>query len=117
MGIPGGSESACSAGDLSSAGDLGREVPWRTEWHPTLVFLPRESRGQRDLVGYSSWGRKESDTTKQLTFKDGENNHMIRGLELSVSSLVLRGGERGWKLNKLPMANDLINHASIMKPS
>ena len=27
------------------------------------VFLPRESRGQRSLVGYSPWGRKELDMT------------------------------------------------------
>ena len=24
---------------------------WRRKWHPTPVFLPRESRGQRSLVG------------------------------------------------------------------
>ena len=35
---------------------------------PTPVFLPGESHGQRSLVGYSSWGRKESDTTEQLHF-------------------------------------------------
>ena len=35
--------------------------PWRREWLPTPVFLPGESRGQRSLVGYSPWGRKESD--------------------------------------------------------
>ena len=28
------------------------------------VFLPREFHGQRSLVGYSPWGRKESDTTE-----------------------------------------------------
>ena len=27
-------------------------------------FLPGESHGQRSLVGHSSWGRKESDTTE-----------------------------------------------------
>ena len=32
------------------------------------VFLPGESHGQRSLVGYSPWGRKESDTTEQLTY-------------------------------------------------
>ena len=26
--------------------------------------LPGESHGQRSLVGYSPWGRKESDTTE-----------------------------------------------------
>ena len=44
-----------------------RKVPWRREWLPTLVFLPGESHGQRSLVGYSPWGRKESETTEQLT--------------------------------------------------
>ena len=33
---------------------------------PTPVFLPGESHGRRSLVGYSPWGRKESDTTEQL---------------------------------------------------
>ena len=28
------------------------------------VFLPGESHGQRSLVGYSPWGRKESDITE-----------------------------------------------------
>ena len=40
---------------------------WRRKWQPTPVFLPGESHGQRGLVGYSLWGCKESDTTKQLT--------------------------------------------------
>ena len=29
----------------------------------TLVLLPGESHGRRSLVGYTPWGRKESDTT------------------------------------------------------
>ena len=33
---------------------------------PTPIFLPGESHGQRSLVGYSPWGCKESDMTKQL---------------------------------------------------
>ena len=28
---------------------------------PTPVFLPAKSHGQRSLVGYSLWGRKDSD--------------------------------------------------------
>ena len=43
------------------------KIPWRRKWQPTLVFLPGESHGQRNLVGYSPWTRKESDTTEQLT--------------------------------------------------
>ena len=33
-----------------------------------IVLLPGESNGGRSLVGYSPWGRKESDTTEQLHF-------------------------------------------------
>ena len=40
------------------------KIPWRGEQQPTPVFLPRESHGQRSLVGYSPQGHKESDTTE-----------------------------------------------------
>jgi len=33
----------------------------------TPVFLPGEFYGQRSLVGYSPWGRKESDMSERLT--------------------------------------------------
>ena len=33
---------------------------------PTPVLLPGESHGGRSLVGYSPWGRKESDTTESV---------------------------------------------------
>ena len=29
-----------------------------------VLFLPGESHGRRSLIGYSPWGRKESDTTE-----------------------------------------------------
>ena len=35
---------------------------------PTPVLLPGESHGWRSLVGYSPWGRGESDTTERLHF-------------------------------------------------
>ena len=37
-------------------------IPWSRKWKPTPVFLPGKSHGQRSLVGYSLWGRKELDT-------------------------------------------------------
>ena len=50
---------------------LNREDPLEKEmathssiWQPTPVFLPEESHRQRSLVGYSLWGRKESDMTE-----------------------------------------------------
>ena len=40
----------------------------RRQWHPTPVLLPGKPHGWRSMVGYSPWGRKESDTTEQLLF-------------------------------------------------
>ena len=31
---------------------------WKMKWQPTPVLLPRESREQRSLVGYSPWVSK-----------------------------------------------------------
>ena len=42
---------------------------WRRQWHPTPVLLLGKSHGWRSLVGYSPWGRKESQTTEQLHFQ------------------------------------------------
>ena len=38
--------------------------PWRREWQPTPVFLPGEYCGQRSLVGYSPWCRRELTTAE-----------------------------------------------------
>ena len=65
---PGGSdskESACNAGDAGSIPGSGIS-PGEGKWQPTPVFLPGKSHGQRRLVGYSPWGRRELDTTEQL---------------------------------------------------
>ena len=61
-----GKESTCNAGHSGSTPELGRSLGGRA-WQSTPVFLPGESHGQRSLVGYSWWGRIESDTTEGLT--------------------------------------------------
>ena len=43
---------------LPSLGSGGRA------WQPTPVLLPGGFHGQRSLVDYSPWGRRESDTTE-----------------------------------------------------
>ena len=54
-----------SAEDVRDVGSiLGWEDPLEEAWQPTPVFLPGESPGQRSLMGYSPWGRKELDTTE-----------------------------------------------------
>ena len=60
-----GKKSASNVGDLGSIPGSGRS-PGEGNGNPVLVFLPGESHGQRSLVGYSPWGRKELDTTDQL---------------------------------------------------
>ena len=69
---PGGSDGKVyvyNAGDLGSIPGFDPwigKIPWRRKWQSTPVLLPGKSHGQRSLVGYSPWGRKESDTAERL---------------------------------------------------
>ena len=68
LGFPGGTSgkepaSQCRRHKRCGLNPWIRKIPWRWEWQPTPVFLPGEFHGQRSLVGYSSWGRKELDMT------------------------------------------------------
>ena len=60
------SKSSCQCGRPRSYPWV-RKIPQRREWQPTSLFLPRKFHGQRNLMGCSPWGHKESDMTKQLT--------------------------------------------------
>ena len=53
--------------DWATSLSLFTFMHWRRKWQPTPVFLPGESQGQRNLVGYSPWGHKELDTTSDYT--------------------------------------------------
>ena len=66
---------------------------WR-KWQPTPVFLPRESQGQRSLVGCRIWGHTESDTT-EATLQQQET-----GLERRGRNMVSKGW--AWKQIKEP---------------
>ena len=44
---------------------LALEIPW--------TDLPGKSHGQRSMVGYSPWHRKESDRTEQLRHTSQED--------------------------------------------
>ena len=71
MNFPGGSGSKASvynAGDLGLIPGLGRSAGEGRKWQSTPVLLPGKSHGQRSLVSYSPWGRKESDATERLHF-------------------------------------------------
>ena len=69
QGFPGGTsgkEPACQCRRCKSSGfhPWVWKIPWRKAWQLTPVILPRESHGQRSLVGYSPYGCKESDMTE-----------------------------------------------------
>ena len=66
LGFPGGSdgkEFTCNAGDLGLIPRLGRS-PGEGHGNPLQYSCLENPHGQRSLVGYSPWGRKESDMTE-----------------------------------------------------
>ena len=63
MGFPSGSdskESACNAGDLGLIPPLGRS-------HREGKGYPLQYSGLENSMGYSPWGRKESDSSERLS--------------------------------------------------
>ena len=55
---------------------LVRKIPWRRAWTATPVFLPRESHGQRSLVGYSPYSCKELNTTQAIYTHTHTHTHI-----------------------------------------
>ena len=51
--VTNGKEPPTNTGDIRGIGSIPGFKPWRMAWQPTPVFLPGESNGQRNLVGYS----------------------------------------------------------------
>ena len=69
LSFPGGSdskESTCKAGDLRSSPGLGRS-PGGGHGNPLQYSYLENPCRQRGLVGYSPWGRTESDTAEWLS--------------------------------------------------
>ena len=66
LGGSGSKEPDCNAVDPGSSPAFGR-FSWRRHWEKnTPVFLPGEFHGQRSMMGYSPWGRKERLTLSAL---------------------------------------------------
>ena len=53
------------------------KIPWRRKWQPTPVFFPGKSYGQRSLVGYCPWGRKELDMTEHTHSHTHTHTHTL----------------------------------------
>ena len=118
-----GKELACNAWDMGSNPWVGK-IPRRREWHPTPVFLPGESQGQRSLAGYSPWGLKELDTTEQLTLSlHKRKNWDVESSSYKVTrpSLIELGFERGSRMPDLhshplclPSSFPSVSHSSAI---
>ena len=97
--FPGGSDGKCGRPGFDPW--VGK-IFWRRAWQPTPVFLPGESHGQRSLQDCSPWGRKELDTTEQLS-----TAHRL--MMLSISSYAY------WSFSYLLWRNIYSNPLPIFK--
>ena len=70
---------------------LGQADPWRRKWQPTPAFLPRESHGQRSLVGYSLCGGCwEGHKATWLRMHTHFKGYLMKKKFLAASSLMRR---------------------------
>ena len=87
QGFPGGSagkEFTCNAGDPGSIPGLGRS-PGGGHGNPLQYSCLENPHGQRSLASYSPWGRKESDTTEQLS------THIYHAHNTAISPYFIKG--------------------------
>ena len=82
LGFLGGSdskESTCNVGDLGLVSELGRS-PGGRHGNPLQYSCLENFHGQRNRLGYSSWGCKESDMTERLS------RHMVHEINEALWS-------------------------------
>ena len=95
LGFPGGSdgkESSCIVGDLGLFSGLGKS-PGGGHGNLLQYSCLEYPHGQRSLVGYSPWGRRESDMTERLSTAQ----HAL--VYIHIYDLVLLAGS-----NNIPIA-------------
>ena len=64
--------------------------------HPSI--LAWESHGQRSVAGYSPWGRKESDTTEQLSMQEQQTG-IRRGKTATTPCFLYKENRKGEEQN------------------
>ena len=79
-----GKESVCIAGDLGSIPGSGRS-PGEENGYPFQYSCLEESHGQSSLMGYSPWGRKESDMTEWLSLQAHFEALLLKGRDCILS--------------------------------
>ena len=81
---------AGGAGDAGSISGSSGKMPWRRKWQPTPALLPGKFHGQRNLVNYSPWVRKESGTTERRHFTS--LHFTLRSIEIKLNWIKILDG-------------------------
>ena len=84
-----------------------RKIPWRRKWQSTPVFLPGESCGQRSLMGYSPWGRKDADTAERLSMSTNWKEILKIGVlrtDLIITLVYLSKHHLNWCVNSFRLS-------------
>ena len=68
------------------------KILWSRKWQPSPVFLPEKSYGQRNLVGYSPWGQRESDTTEHTHTPMGDSITVMESMGFGI----ITSGSESW---------------------
>ena len=87
-----------------------RKIPCRREWQPTPACWPVESHGQRSLVGYSPWGRRESDTTERLRTHARVNKasmQTVLSMSLAWFSVLIHSNSKPFKFQNFLSSGSL----------
>ena len=67
------------------------------KWQPAPVFLPGKFHGQKNLVGYSPWGCKESDTTEHTQASEFLKAYLQEGITAGyIDKLAFETGLGVW---------------------
>ena len=81
---------ACNVGDPGLIPGSGRSPGEGNGSTPAL--LSGKSRGRRSLIGYSPWGRKESDMTEQLSLHFSSADLVVFWPEAILQEGLQQGG-------------------------
>ena len=102
--------SAYNMGDLSLIPRSGR-YPGEGNGNLIQYFCMEKSHGRRSLVGYSSWGHKQSDTTERLHF----TNRIID--QFIVNIVALRKFKSIWHSWKYYSKHSYNHHLDYVVPN
>ena len=111
---------------------LDQEVPWRREWLPTPVILPKEFHGQRSLVGYivhgvsksRTWLNDYTPTTPLVPFKYSAGRipflwsfFFLWSFEIPVFILRINQTPSCYVINLIPLARIHCNSKKSQHPT